>query len=202
MTLSTSAVAVCCCSASLRSSVRCLHLVEQADVLDGDHRLIGEGGGEFDLSRSERLDALPRQDNDADRLALAQQRNAESGVLAGERDRLAHGVFGIAGDVEDVHGAAVERRAAGDGTSIHGDRVPFKEFEVGIGEADRSARPVHVAFAAQDECHLGVAQMRCGMDQRVKHRLQIEGRAADHLEHVCGGGLLVQRFRQVVGARL
>ena len=30
-------------------------------------------------------------------------------------------------------------------------------------------------------------------DQRVEHRLQIEGRAADDLEHVGGGGLLLQQ---------
>ena len=32
-------------------------------------------------------------------------------------------------------------------------------------------------------------------DQRIEHRLQIEGRAADDLEHVGGGGLLLQRLR-------
>ena len=31
-------------------------------------------------------------------------------------------------------------------------------------------------------------------DQRVEHRLQIEGRAADDLEHVGGGGLLLQQI--------
>ena len=35
-------------------------------------------------------------------------------------------------------------------------------------------------------------------DQRFEHRLQIEGRAADDLEHVGGGGLLLQRFAQLV----
>ena len=34
--------------------------------------------------------------------------------------------------------------------------------------------------------------------KRVEHRLQIEGRAADDLEHVGGGGLLLQRFAQLV----
>src|SRR6202022_3220671 len=34
--------------------------------------------------------------------------------------------------------------------------------------------------------------------QRVEHRLQVEGRAADDLEHVGGGGLLLQRFTQLV----
>ncbi len=32
----------------------------------------------------------------------------------------------------------------------------------------------------------------------MKHRLQIEGRPADHLEHVGGGGLLLKRFAQLV----
>ena len=36
------------------------------------------------------------------------------------------------------------------------------------------------------------------LDQRIEHSLQIEGRAADDLEHVGGGGLLLQRFAQLV----
>ena len=36
------------------------------------------------------------------------------------------------------------------------------------------------------------------LDQRVEHRLQIERRAADDLEHVGGGGLLLERFAQLV----
>ena len=36
------------------------------------------------------------------------------------------------------------------------------------------------------------------LDQRIEHRLQIEGRAADDLEHVGGGSLLLQRFAQLV----
>ena len=35
-------------------------------------------------------------------------------------------------------------------------------------------------------------------DKRLQHRLQIESRAADDLEHVGGGGLLLQRFAQLV----
>ena len=51
MTLSTSAVAVCCSSASASSSVRCLLGLEQPHVLDRDHRLVGEGFDQFDLLR-------------------------------------------------------------------------------------------------------------------------------------------------------
>ena len=49
MTLSTSAVAVCCCSDSRSSSRARLHLVEQPHVLDRDHRLVGEGLDQLDL---------------------------------------------------------------------------------------------------------------------------------------------------------
>ena len=55
MTFSTSLVAVCCSSDSVRSSVRCLHLVEQPHVLDGDHRLVGEGLNQLDLLVGERF---------------------------------------------------------------------------------------------------------------------------------------------------
>ena len=36
--------------------------------------------------------------------------------------------------------------------------------------------------------------------QSVKYLLQIEGRAADDFQNVSGGGLLLQRFAQIVGA--
>ena len=45
---------------------------------------------------------------------------------------------------------------------------------------------------------VGLAKTRRRLDQRIEHRLQIEGRAADDLEHVGGGGLLLQRFAQLV----
>ena len=43
-----------------------------------------------------------------------------------------------------------------------------------------------------------VAQPRRRFDQRVEHRLQVESRAADDLEHVGGRGLLLQRLAQLV----
>jgi hypothetical protein len=42
------------------------------------------------------------------------------------------------------------------------------------------------------------ATRSAGLNQRVEHRLQIERGAADNLEHVGGGGLLLQRLPQLV----
>ena len=47
-------------------------LVKQSRILDRDHRLVGKGGDQSDLLVGERLDPLARQDQNADRRALAQ----------------------------------------------------------------------------------------------------------------------------------
>ena len=53
MTFKTSAVAVCCCSASLKIARSRLYLVEQPGVLERDDGLIGECLYEFDLALSD-----------------------------------------------------------------------------------------------------------------------------------------------------
>src|SRR5262249_16036747 len=52
-------------------------------------------------------------------------------------------------------------------------------------------------WSAYDD-HIRLTQPRRRFDQCVEHRLQLKGRAADDLEHVSGGGLLLQRFTQFV----
>ncbi len=53
-------------------------------------------------------------------------------------------------------------------------------------------------FLTRDGRHVCVTQPRGGFSQRVEYRLQIERRAADDLEHVGGGGLLLEGFAQLV----
>ncbi len=48
----------------------------------------------------------------------------------------------------------------------------------------------------EDRSFIRVAQPGRRADQRIEHGLQIEGRAADHLQHIGGGGLLLQRLAQ------
>src|SRR5262249_32070224 len=51
---------------------------------------------------------------------------------------------------------------------------------------------------ANDTSHIRLAQSCGRIDQRIEHGLQIEGRAADDLEHIGGGGLLLERLPQLV----
>ena len=61
-----------------------LDLVEQPDILDGDHSLVGEGLDQLDLLCRERLHLRARQDKHAEGLTLAQQWNAKNGSIAAQ----------------------------------------------------------------------------------------------------------------------
>ena len=59
-----------------------------------------------------------------------------------------------------------------------------------------------IAVRSAYESPVRVAQACSRRDQRIQHRLQVEGRAADDFEHVGGGGLLLSDWRdhQCAGA--
>ncbi len=60
----------------------------------------------------------------------------------------------------------------------------------------------HLPVEPGDQGPLGSGQPRGILDEGVEHRLQIERRAADRLQHLAGRRLLLQRFRQLVVAYL
>ena len=56
-----------------------LHLGKQSCILDRNHRLIGKRLDEFDLLFGEWPHGTAQQDDDADRVSLAHQRNCQAG---------------------------------------------------------------------------------------------------------------------------
>jgi hypothetical protein len=181
-----------------------LDLVEQPHVLDRDHRLVGEGGDQVDLLLRERLDPGAGQEQHADRGSLAQQRNAERGAIVAERQDTGHVVFGVGLDVVHMNDASLEQGAPDDRSAARLDGDALQVLLVlqrllGLG-ADSVAGCQMVGRASRppDVGDIRVAQPRRRFDQRVEHHLQVEGRATDHLEHVGGGGLPLQRLAQLV----
>jgi len=55
-----------------------------------------------------------------------------------------------------------------------------------------------VGAGTSDVCLLGFTQAGGRFDERIQHALKIEGRAADHLEHVGGRDLLLQRVSKLL----
>ena len=58
-----------------------LHLLEQPDVVDRDHRLVGEGGHKLDLLVGERPHFRARENDHAEERPFAQERDAKHGAL-------------------------------------------------------------------------------------------------------------------------
>src|SRR5262249_39468450 len=176
----------------------CLHLIEQPHVLDRDHRLVGEGCYQLDLLFGKGLYSLAPESDHADRHILPQERHAQRSSSLSEAGRFRYGVFWVGGYVLDVDDPAFEGNAAGDSPTAWRNRHILEECLVLGRESKVGRQPIDLPFAAENQGHFGVAEMRGRFDQRIEHRLQIEGRAADNLEHVGGGGLLLQRFAQLV----
>ena len=59
-----------------------------------------------------------------------------------------------------------------------------------------------LALAATNTSHVGIAKLCSGLDQRIQHRLQIERRPADHLQHITRRSLIFQRFLKIARAGL
>src|SRR5436190_23145009 len=103
-------------------------------------------------------------------------------------------VFGISLNVCDLNCPPLKHGAADDGATTHFDwMILHKPLDLGR-MTEICDLPIHATLFTIDRSHVRVAQSDRRLDERIKHSLQIEARAADDLEHVGGGGLLLQRF--------
>ena len=93
----------------------------------------------------------------------------------------------------------VEYDAPNDAAASYSQHVAASVPHLGCQTEDGCA-PEPVSLATEKVAVIRIAQPRCGFDQRVEHRLQIEGRPADDLEHVARRGLVFKRLFEVAGA--
>ena len=195
ITLSTSAVAVCCCSDSAQ-------LIEQAGVLDGNDSLLGEIGHQFDLLVRERADLLAKDGDGADEVARVEHRHVDDCASTGEVGdgddrwialkvrRLRPKIVGVRyllgpGDMSKTRlGMRAERLAK---TNISIRRRYVVECDV--------AKCVSIVQAQGAE--LGVAEPCCVRQHRLEHRLQLARRTRDDAQHLRGCGLLLQRLGEL-----
>ena len=160
--------------------------------------MVGKGRDQFDLLVSERPHFRTGQNQDANRDTLAQHRNGENGAEIAQPLPLQEGVFWISLYVGDMNQStfeqcAPERQASfGNDWNISDIIHVFGREAVGLGTIEDSV------FLAGNGGLVGIAEPGCRFDKSLQHGLQVEGRPADDLEHVGGGGLLLQRFAQLV----
>src|SRR5262245_36185462 len=157
-----------------------LHLVKQTHVLDRDYGLIGKGGHEFDLLFREWLHPAPRQHNDADRTSLAQQRNADHGTSTNFSYDIAQCVVWIVQNIGDLDYFAFDNGSPQNRPAPrHEPTLPHMFIEL-LRKSVACNIGVCISYWAMDRSSVGLAQPGSRLHQRIKHRLQIEGRAADY----------------------
>ena len=100
---------------------RVFRLVEQAHVLDRDRRLIGKRFKQVDLFRRERLRLVSPEDEHADDVLAAGQRDADEGSDVEETN--ARVVLGIGLGVDDRGRSPVHKDAAGEASPVGLDRL-------------------------------------------------------------------------------
>ena len=173
--LSTSAVAVCCCSRSCAGE-----LVEQARVLDGDDSLGGEVLDQLDLLVGERTDLLPIDGDRADQHFVFKHRHTDAGARATERRCPADGFSGIVGRVthllrpHDAFEQAARRwLISAAGLEKFGKR---RRHVVHCPHAHPSI------FMEVQHAEVGFADAHRVLQHGLEHRLQFAGRACNDLQ--------------------
>jgi len=108
-------------------------LSDQPGILDRDDRLVGKSADQFDLPLAERLDPMAMQHENANWLALAQQRDAEHRPQPPEVDRLGMGMFRISCNVRNMNNALLEDRPPANPIATwHHWKLTRERFECGL----------------------------------------------------------------------
>src|SRR5262249_25925783 len=142
-------------------------------------------------------DLLPIDSDGANQVVLLEHRHDQKRSSPGNLGNRLIGIFrsdvgdvcdlpGVSDTVEDTGRATRRNRIA---LAISGPRLRC------IVQRDV---PEYIAFVEQQVAEAGLADANGVLKHSLEHWLQFAGRAADDLEHVGGGGLLLQRVPQLV----
>src|SRR5262245_3650224 len=91
-----------------------------------------------------------------------------------------------------------QQRSSHDRAPLRYHRESTHIFEELRREAIRLGGKEDSACLTGNGGFVGLAQLSSRFNERLQHRLEVKRRAADDLEHVGGGGLLLQRLAQLV----
>ena len=108
--------------------VATLQLLEEADILDGDDGLVGEGRDELDLLVGEGLDLGSSDHDHTDYSGFPEHRDSQDrtdlGALLPRPS-----VLRICHDIVDVHDPPLENRPSRRGPSLHHDGIRLDDLE-------------------------------------------------------------------------
>ena len=173
-------------------------LGEKSGVFDSDDRLIGEGVDKFYLPIRKRFHSSARNQDGTDWFAGTQERHSKRGSLLAKLDSF-DGIARNGGHVVNVHHAAFRdcpvcyhRRVRNESVGpdlLQTSRIFWWKSNIGHHFDD-------AVLMANECCLIGGAKPRRCFGHHGEYGSQIEGRAADDLQHVAGRGLVSSDSRR------
>jgi len=197
ITPNTSAVAVCCSSAS--------RLGQQPRIFHRDDRLRRKVLQQRDLLVRERPYLLSVNHESAEQRAVLSQRDPQPSARPAHiskrpPDGIARAVTFLSCDVRNMNEVLTLHQPIERNSGTWTPRLALP----GLGKRRRDAAHgggvERLAIEARQETELGLAQPHRLFEHRVEHWGEIAGRAVDDPQYLRRRGLLVERFRQFGGA--
>ena len=147
--MSTSAVAVCCSSASVRSSVRCCSSLNSRTFSIAITAWSAKVSIKDDLLRRERFHLQAVDGDSSNQLVALEHRDSERGA---DRIDVARNItiFGISLDVGDLHGPSLEAGTRRYAMPSERNRIPINPVLILRACVVRRHRPQHLAVEAED----------------------------------------------------
>src|SRR5262249_45893696 len=146
----------------------------------------------LNLLFGKRINVLASQCDNADGRTLPHEWDAEQSSKTTKSYRIHHFVFRVCLDVMHVDLSPFEQNTPSHRTRLRHDWVSAHVVVEFRRETKACNITVAITFRTMNACKIGFAKPRRRFNQRVEHCLEVEGRTADYLQHVGGGGLLLQ----------
>src|SRR5262249_4723083 len=183
-------------------------LVEQPRVLNGDDRLAGEVGDQFDLLFGEGTHLLSQDINRADQLVLLEHRNGKHASIARDLDRVEDKRVALDVGLRRPNICHMCCPLGGsDTTEWHvrwwpNERLTCERLDIRWRGIVRGHGTKGVRVTQEQRTELGLANAYRVLKDGVKHWHQFAARTTDDVKHLGGGGLLLERFAQLAAAGL
>src|SRR5262245_44967219 len=172
-------------------------LVKQPDVLDGDDGLRGEILDQICLLIVEGSDLLAIDSDRTNQVILLEHRHDQKRPSSGNLGNRLIGIFrSDVGDVCDLPrlSDAVEDTSR----ATRRNRIALAISGPSLGCIVERNVSEYIAFVEQQVAEAGLTDANSVLKHSLEHWPQFTWRIADDLEHVGGGGLLLQRLAQLV----
>src|SRR5215831_16610559 len=170
---------------------------QQARILDGDDSLRGEILDQLDLLIIEGSDLLPIDSDSTNQVVLLEHRHDQKRPSSGNLGNRLIGIF--RSDVSDVCDLPrVSDTVEDTGRATRRNRIALAISGPRLRCIVQRDVPEYIAFVEQQVAEAGLADANSVLKHSLEHWLKFTRRTADDLEHICGGGLLLQRLAQLV----